>query len=477
MAERPIVAIVGRPNVGKSTLFNRLAGQALAIVHDAPGVTRDRNYTDTLILGREVTLVDTGGFDPTTDDPMGQGIARHAEAAIAEADLVICVLDGSGPPTQPDRDAITLLRRSDKPVLYVANKIDGMEKEWLLADHYELGIPDLMPISALHGRFTGKLEGAISQLLPDSAIAPPPPRRKQRAPTHEARSNADLGDADLGDADLGDAESDAEEKDPILHVAFVGRPNAGKSSLFNRLSRSERSLVDDRPGTTRDPVDSAIEYKGKTYVIVDTAGIRRKSKVEKGVESASVMRSLRMIDRADVVTLMVDITGGIADQDARLLGLAMDRGKAIVVGLNKVDLVPQKEINRFRDEAMHELHFAKWTKVVPLSAHTGHGVAQLMAEVDVIGERMRKRVATSELNRFFEKVIVEHPPPTRAGKAPRIYYLTQTGTAPPTFVAFCSSPEHVAESYRRFVVNRIRQSFGYDGVPLRLFFRGRDHQR
>lgn len=466
MSERPIVAIVGRPNVGKSTLFNRLAGQSLAIVHDAPGVTRDRNYVDALIQGREVTLVDTGGFDPTTDDPMGQGIARHAEAAIAEADLVVCVLDGSGPPTQPDRDAVTLLRRSHKPVLYVANKIDGTEKEWLLADHYELGIPELLPISALHGRFTGKLEAAIADILPSDAIVGRAHQDSRAAAGPDATSDEESSSTGVDD-----------DKEPVLQVAFVGRPNAGKSSLFNRLSQSERSLVDDRPGTTRDPVDSVVQYKGKTYVIVDTAGIRRKSKVEKGVESASVMRSLRMIDRAQVVVLMVDIMGGLAEQDARLLGLAMDRGKAIVVGLNKVDLVPQREINKHRDEAMHELHFAKWTKVVPLSAHSGHGVAQLMAEVDAIGQRMRKRVTTSELNRFFESVIVEHPPPTRSGKAPRIYYLTQTGIVPPTFVAFCSSPEHLAESYRRFVVNRIRQTFGYEGVPLRLFFRGRDHQR
>lgn len=444
-SDRPIIAIVGRPNVGKSTLFNRLCGQPLAIVHDAPGVTRDRNYTDAQIAGREVTLVDTGGLDPTTDDPMGRGIARQAQAAIAEADIVICVLDGSLPPTQPDQDAVALLRRTNKPVLYVANKMDGATQEWLLHEHYTLGVDDLIPVSALHGRHTGKLEGELGRHLRDIPLAPPDPE----GPTHD------------------------DHVEP-LRVAFVGRPNAGKSSIFNRLNGSERSLVDNRPGTTVDPIDSLIDYKGEQFVVVDTAGVRRKSKVDKGIETQSVIRSLRSIDRADVIVVMVDIELGIADQDAKLLGLAKERGKAIVVALNKVDLLAPRDIDKAREKAGHELHFARWTKIIPISAHTGHGVAQLMSEVALVGRRMQHRVPTSDLNRFFEQLLLEHPPPTRAGKAPRIYYLTQPGIRPPTFVAFCSSPEHVAESYRRYVVNRLRQEFSYEGVPLRLFFRGRD---
>ncbi len=439
----PIVAIVGRPNVGKSTLFNRLAGKALAIVHDAPGVTRDRNYTDTYLAGRDITLIDTGGFDKTTDDPMGQGIARHVEAAIAEADVVVCVLDGSGPPTQPDRDAIELLRRSDKPVVYVANKIDGPKKDWDLAELYELGIGgELIGISALHGRHTGALEAAIANHLPREKTV---------------------------------RESATDDED-ILSVAFIGRPNAGKSSLFNRLSGSERSLVDNRPGTTRDPIDSLVTYKGQRFRIVDTAGIRRKSRVQEGVESHSVIRSIRIINRAEVIVLMNDVTEGISDQDANLLGLCTDRGRAIVVGLNKVDLLDQGAIKKAKDDAAHSLHFATWTPLVPLSAKTGHGVSQLMKQVTLAGQRMKKRVPTSEINRFFERIIAEHPPPTRAGKAPRIYYLTQTNVNPPTFVAFCSSPEHVAESYKRFVINRIRKEFDYEAVPLRLYFRGKDRE-
>ncbi len=444
MSNRPILAIVGRPNVGKSTLFNRLCGQPLAIVHDAPGVTRDRNYTDATVAGREVTLVDTGGLDPTTDNPMGQGIARQAQAAIDEADIVVCVLDGSLPPTQPDQDAVALLRRANKPVVYVANKMDGASQEWLLNDHYTLGVTDLIPVSALHGRHTGKLEAALGAHL-------------RNIPSSS-----------------GQEEEEEEQRQAPLRVAFVGRPNAGKSSLFNRLNGSERSLVDNRPGTTVDPIDSLVTYKGEQFVIVDTAGVRRKSKVDAGIEAQSVIRSLKSIDRADVVVVMVDIELGIADQDSRLLGLAKERGKAIVVALNKVDLIHAKDIEKAKEEAGHTLHFARWTKIIPLSARTGHGVAQLMAEVALVGRRMQHRVPTSELNRFFEQLLLEHPPPTRAGKAPRIYYMTQIAVRPPTFVAFCSSPEHVAESYRRYVVNRLRKEFSYEGVPLRLFFRGKD---
>jgi GTPase len=436
---KPIIAVVGRPNVGKSTLFNRLVGSQVAIVHDAPGVTRDRNYADAILAGRSVTFVDTGGFDPTTDDPMGQGIARHVRAAIEEADVIVCVLDGSLPPTAPDRDAVSLLRRAEKPVLFVANKMDGQEKEWGLGEHYELGITDLLAVSALHGRHVGKLEAAIFALLPAS-------------PEEETLAY------------------DAEEETSIV---LLGRPNAGKSSLFNRLTGEERSLVDSRPGTTRDPVDSWFEFKGKKYRALDTAGIRRKSKVDEGVEAASVIRSLRAIDRAHVVVLMVDATSGLAEQDARLLGLCRERGRAVVVGLNKADLMNREDLKKAEEDAETALHFARYAHIIPMSAKSGTGVAKLMSAVDMAAAAARKRVTTSELNRFFEKVLVERPPPTRGGKAPRLYYITQTAVNPPTFIAFCSSPENVAESYRRFVTNRIRQEFGFDAAPLRVHFRGR----
>lgn len=434
-----IVAIVGRPNVGKSTLFNRLVGSPLAIVHDAPGVTRDRHYADARIGGRTVTVVDTGGFDPESEDPMKLGIRRHVEAAIREADLVVCVLDGSLPPVQADRDAVTLLRRSERPVLFVANKVDGQQQELSLSDHYELGIPGLIGVSAMHGRHFGELERAIFERLPQDA--------------------SDQAD----DAD-----------DELLNIALIGRPNAGKSSLFNRLAGDERSLVDSRPGTTRDPVDRVIEFKGDRFRVVDTAGVRRRTRVERGVEAESVIRSIRAIARAKVIILLCDVTEGISDQDARLLGLASERGRAAIVGLNKADLLSPVELEEHKQKAKDSLHFSQDTPIVALSAHSGHGVSQLMRAAKDAGERMGKRVATGELNRFFERVLEAQPPPTRAGRAPRLYYITQSGTNPPTFIVFCSSPEHVAESYRRFVRNQIAREFDYRAVPIRLFFRGRE---
>ncbi len=436
----PIVAIVGRPNVGKSTLFNRLAGKKLAIVHDMPGVTRDRHYADAHVHGRDMTLIDTGGFDPTTDDPMGQGIARHVQAAIEEADAVLCVLDGSMPPTQPDREAVQLLRKSGKPVVYVANKADTPASELDSAELYALGVDRLYPISALHGRGTAEFEGALVAALP-----PPEP-----------------------------AAAEAPEDAPP-RIALVGRPNAGKSSLFNRLTGSERSLVDHRPGTTRDPIDSPIEYGGHKYVLVDTAGIRRRSKVDRGVEAASVMRAIRAVGRADVVVLMNDATEGIAEQDQRLLSLCAERGRAIVIGLNKMDLyATNKERKEAAARARDELHFARWAPIVPVSAKTGKGVGELMKTVWQAADEFKRRVTTGELNRFFEDVLERQPPPTSGGRAPRIYYITQAGTEPPVFVAMSNAPDSIKESYQRFVVNQIRKRFGFECVPIVVRYRHRN---
>ncbi|MCA9597087.1 MAG: ribosome biogenesis GTPase Der [Myxococcales bacterium] len=434
----PIVAIVGRPNVGKSTLFNRLTGKRLAIVHDAPGVTRDRHYADAHVHGRDITLIDTGGFDPDTDDPMGQGIARHVRAAIAEADVVICVLDGSAPPTQADREAVQLLRRSEKPVIYAANKADSDRRAQEATELYELGIDRLILISALHGRGTAELEATLREALP-------------------ARQE-DTGASDPGE---------------LPRIALLGRPNAGKSSLFNRLTGSERSLVDARPGTTRDPVDSVVSFEGKDFVLVDTAGVRKKPKVDRGVESASVIRALRMVERAEVVILMVDGSEGLAEQDARLLGLCTDRGRAVIIGLNKADLLDKQGLKRARDDARDAVRFAGFAPVVELSAKTGRGVRALLDEVWRAREEFYRRVPTGELNRFFEQVLAERPPPTRGGRAPRIYYITQAQTAPPVFVAMSNAPGQIDKSYQRFVVNQIRKSFGFSAVPIKVVYRQR----
>ena len=434
----PIVAIVGRPNVGKSTLFNRLAGKQLAIVHDAPGVTRDRNYADAHLRGRDLTLIDTGGFDPTTEDPMGQGIARQVSAAIEQADVVVCVLDASGPPTGADRDSVELLRRSGKPVVYVANKADDDRRRLEAADHYALGVDEIVPISALHGRGIADLEARITAALPPFTTA-----------------------------------AELEATDDAPRVALVGRPHAGKSSLVNKLIGSERSLVADEPGTTRDPVDTRLSYGDRQYLLVDTAGIRRRTRVERGVEAASVMRSIRAVGRAQVVVLMCEVTGGIAEQDARLLRLCTERGRAVVVGLNKADLLGRAERRAAEQNARDALHFAPWAPIVAISAKTGFGLDTLMQTVAKAADEFTRRVPTGELNRFFEQVLQHRAPPTAHGRAPRIYYITQAQTAPPVFVAMSSAPEYIQEGYKRFVANQIRKSFGFECVPVQVVFRKR----
>jgi GTP-binding protein len=436
----PIVAVVGRPNVGKSTLFNRLAGKSLAIVDDQPGVTRDRHYANAHLHGRNVTLVDTGGFDPESDDPMQQGIARHVRAAIQEADVIVCVLDALVPPAQADLEAVRLLRRSSKPVVYVANKLDRPGALGQSSELYSLGLPDLIPVSAAHGLGTGELAQAIAARLPSADEEP------------------------------------VIEDDSTPRVALLGRPNAGKSSLFNRLSGTERSLVDSRPGTTRDPVDSRITVGDRNYLVIDTAGVRRRAKVERGIELVSVLRAIRAVERANVVMLLCDASEGVSDQDARLLGLCVERRRPIVVGLNKIDLLDKAGKKRALEQAASALNFARWAPIVPLSAKTGAGVTDLMRAVAVAADESRRRVSTAELNRFFRSVLDRQPPPTHRGKAPRIYFLTQVEASPPLFVAWASFPESIKVSYQRFVENQIRKAFGFQSVPVHVQYRERERR-
>lgn len=439
-----IVAVVGRPNVGKSTLFNRLAGKKLAIVDDQPGVTRDRHYAPAHIHGHNVTLVDTGGFDPTSGDPMQQGIARHVNAAIAEADVIVCVLDGSMSPTAPDREAVKLLRRSKKPVIFVGNKVDSAGHIPAAAELYELGVKEIIPISALHGRGTAALAQAVAQHLPKSS---------------EGREE--------------DLDEDAPEGDVIPRIAFIGRPNAGKSSMFNRLTGGERSLVDDRPGTTRDPVDAKIEADGREFLLVDTAGIRKKSRIERGVELVSVLQAIRSIERAQVVVVMCDAVTGVSEQDAKLLGMCLERRRAVIVGLNKSDLQSKKEQEAAAEKARDELRFAGWVPMVHLSAKTGRGVKELLDLAARASKEFKRRIPTGELNRFIENVILNHPPPTARGRAPRIFYMTQAQAHPPVFVAMCNAPEYITVAYQRFVASQIRKTFDFRAVPITVQYRAR----
>ena len=393
-----VVAIVGRPNVGKSTLFNRLTGKRLAIVDDAPGVTRDRHYAFTSLLGKSLTLIDTGGFDIASDDPMDRGIARQVRVAIEEADIILCVFEASGPPTPGDRDAVELLRRTDKPVIYVANKADSDQRRLEASALYELGIEELVFLSALHGRGVENLLEVLSQVLPAE------PAEEELASTGQ-----------------------------LLRVALLGRPNAGKSSLFNRLAGAERSLVDAMPGTTRDPVDSLIQHKGQSFLLVDTAGVRRRPRVQRGIESASVIRSLRAIERAQVVVFLCDSTEGVSDQDQRLVALAAERGRAIVVGLNKMDLLSKTEQREAEEAAAHALRFALWAPRLPISAKSGRGVDRLVRHIMKCAAEFNRRIPTAELNRFFERVLERRPPGARGRRPARIFYVTQAQTAPPGF--------------------------------------------
>lgn len=437
VGSRPVVAIVGRPNVGKSTLFNRLVGGRLAIVEDIPGVTRDRNYADAWMLGREVVVVDTGGFDPEGEDPFAQGIAEHVRLALEEADVVVCVLDAtSGGATPLDEQAVDLLRRSEKPVVYVANKADSPARASAAMALYETGVDTILPVAAAHGRGIGELEDAIVARLPEALPA-------------------------------ADAMPDAPR------LAIVGRPNAGKSSWVNRLLGEERQLVDARPGTTVDAVDTWVERDGQALVLIDTAGIRRKRAVrkERGIEALGVMKAIRSMERAHVVVLMIDGRAGVAEQDARLAGLAVDRGRALVVGVNKVDLLSQEERAAAITRTKEVLAFAPWASVVPLSAETGRGAQRLWTAVQDTLVEHRRRVTTAELNRFFETVLERHPPPIHKGKAVRLYFVTQAQVAPPTFMVSTNHPEAIHFSYARYVQNQIRERFGFAGTPIRVFYR------
>jgi GTP-binding protein len=354
------------------------------------------------------------------------------------------VTDATQPPTEADRAAIRLLRASAKPVLYAANKADSPSVDPEAFELYRLGVDRVFAVSALHGRGIGDLEAALVAALP-------------------AGEEADVAD----------------EKSPP-RVALIGRPNAGKSSLLNRFLGETRALVDDRPGTTRDPIDALFERDGRKYVLIDTAGIRRKAKVAKegsDVEWLSVLSSIRSIERAHVVIALCDAGEGVAEQDAKILGLAEERGRAMVVALNKADLLGKADLAKAETTAREKLAFLPYVPIVRISAKTGRGVSDLLATVDRVREAFYQRVSTGELNRFFEQVLETHPPPTQGGRAPRLYYVTQAEVAPPTFVAMTSSPEAVHFSYRRYVVNQLRARFGFEGAPVRVHYKERRRRK
>lgn len=438
---KPLVAIVGRPNVGKSTLFNRLAGKQIAIVEDVPGVTRDRHYADADALGRPFVLVDTGGFDPESEQPRTAGIVQQVRTALEECDVVLCVLDATAEPLDADREAVALLRQSSKPVLYVANKAESQRRQHQATTYYELGIESILPVSAMHGNGTGDLEEALCEVLPEE--------EQPDEPTVDAE---------------------------IPRVSVVGRPNAGKSSLINRLLGQDRQLVDAQPGTTVDSIDTLLERNDGPLVFIDTAGMRRKRAKKESVESLSVYQAIRAMERSDVVVLMIDALEGPAEQDAKIAGLADDRGRALILAVNKMDCLSEEDRKKALRSVRDVISFVPWAPVVRMSAKTGRGVGRLLTTIDEVVEQHRKRVTTSEVNRFFDEVLEHHPPPTFHNKPVRLYYITQADTRPPTFVISTNEPKGVHFSYRRYVVNQLRKRFGFHGTPVQVRYRGKSRR-
>ena len=484
---KPLIAIVGRPNVGKSTLFNRFVGGRPALVHDTPGLTRDRRYGDCDYFGAEMRLVDTGGLDPEAErEVIGAGIHRQALRAIGEADAMILVVDGRAGLSAIDQGLATQLRATGKPVFLAVNKIDHPTVDNLIHDFHALGLGEPYAVSAAHGRGIDPLLEAVAAAV--GAVRPDVPER-------DAEDRWDVLDGPIEEPGASDSENPDGEGEPDaakaaakaaaiarraerdarpLRVTFVGRPNAGKSSMTNRLLGEERSLVHHVAGTTTDPVDTAFSIGGREYVLVDTAGIRRKAKIDADIEKLAVVLALSQIERADIVVLVIDAQLGPSEQDARIAGMIEQAGRGIVIALNKSDLVTSDEAKgALRDLTKDTFHFLPWAPVVMLSAQRGDGVDRLLDLVDNVAREHRKRIQTSQLNRFFAEVIEEMPPPVHRGREVRIHYLTQPRARPPTFVLWCNTPDGLAPSYKRFLANRLRERYGFRGAPIRIAVKAR----
>ncbi len=464
----PLLAVVGRPNVGKSTLFNRLVGGRPALVHDTPGLTRDRRYGDADYFGKPLRIIDTGGLDPeAAREVIGAGIHRQALRAIGEADALLLVVDGRAGLTAIDHDLAKQLRVTGKPVFLAVNKIDHAVRDDLVHEFHQLGLGPPYAVSAAHGRGIDALLDAITL-----AVSPCPERGELDADDLDAR-NGDEGDDIfdvIGDPDDPEApQREPEEPHRPLRVAFVGRPNAGKSSLTNRLLGEERSLVHDVAGTTTDPVDTPFTIGGRDYSLIDTAGIRRKAKIDEEIEKIAVSMAIGQVDRADVVVLVIDAELGPAEQDARIAGMVEEAGRGLVIALNKSDRISGDTAKgMLREHTDETFHFLTWAPVTLLSAQRGDGVDRLLDLVDQVAAEHRKRIPTAQLNRFFAEVIEEMPPPLHNGRSIKINYITQARSRPPTFVLWANSPEGLAPSYKRFIANRLRERYGFRGSPIRI---------
>jgi len=446
---KPLVAIVGRPNVGKSVLFNRLVGYQMAIVEDAPGTTRDRLYGEAEWSGRPFTVVDTGGVQLTWSEADLKGSAtpalllddvrQQAEIAIAEADLVLFLVDAAAGLTPTDEDVAALLRRAEKPVILVVNKADNPALRLDALDFYRLGLGEPYPISALHGTGTGDLLDAVVAALPQEEV---------------------------------------QDEPEGIKIAIVGRPNVGKSSLLNALLGEDRAIVSELPGTTRDAIDTLLTWQGQPIVLIDTAGIRRRGRIEPGIEKYSVMRALKAIGRADVVLLLLDATEMVTAQDAHVAGYILEENKSVVVVVNKWDLIEKDThtMTEFTRRVRSELKFLDYVPVLFISARIGKRVDQVLPMAVKVYQQRFARVGTSELNQVIQEAVMRHAPPSKAGKRLKFLFASQVDVAPPTFVFFVNDERLVHFTYARYLENCLRERYGFVGTPLRLIFRQRSRQ-
>jgi len=469
---RPLIAFVGRPNVGKSTLFNRIVGRRAAIVEDMPGVTRDRNYGDFTWEHRLLSGVDTGGFDPvsparkdeSSDRTLMRSVQEQAQLAVDEAAAVVLVVDGREGPTSVDRAVADLLRPAGKPLFVAVNKMDtpGTEGESPLAEFYDLGFGDIHPVSAEHGRGVGELMDAI---LAELAARGTPAPEVQDEPEEPEEPEEDQAEEE---------EAASEDEAGEIRLAIVGRPNVGKSTLVNALLREDRFVVSDVAGTTRDSIDATLEHEGQRFVITDTAGIRRKRSIAQRIERYSVIRAMRSMDDADVVALILDAQEAGADQDAKLAGMVVEKGRALVIVVNKWDIAQGAGATQrwYKEELGKRLPFVAWAPVLFVSARDGKGVTSLLREASRLARQYRTRLPTPKLNELLETIQEAHPAPLSHGHPVKLFYVSMVSTAPPTLVLQASRPETIPDHYKRFVENRFREAFGLR-VPLRFVDRER----
>lgn len=435
MARKPIVALVGRPNVGKSTLFNKIIGERRAIIHDVPGTTRDRIYAEGEWIGREFMVVDTGGILLGDEDTYARRIRDQVRIAMQEADVIVFVVDTLDGVTPADRDIAALLRRTEKPVVLAANKAETQRRRLDAVEFYELGLGEPIPITALHGTGVGDLLDEVVAHLPEV--------------------------------------TEEEEEDDSVKIAIVGRPNVGKSTLLNKLVREERVIVSEAPGTTRDAIDIKFTWNDKKLILIDTAGIRRRGRIEPGVERYSVMRAMRAIERADVVLLLIDATQGVTAQDTHVAGYILEEFKSVVVVVNKWDLIEKDTLTmvQYERQVRAALNFMDYVPVIFISALTGQRVNKVLdLALQVYAERF-KRVPTGELNQLVADLTTRHAPPSEGRRVLRFRYATQAEVDPPTFVFFVNHPDMVHFSYQRYIENNLRERYGFLGTPIRLRFR------